>query len=112
MQQIETEFESKRVEADRLARRALTMARIRKAAGVLLLLGVFGAAFAFRGDIEGFISAKIATPQAGDQAQAQGQTQASAQARPSTPKAAAAASFQKAQENAKTRDALVDSLAK
>ena len=104
MQQIENEFESKKVEAERLARRGAIMARIRKAAGVLLLLGVFGAVYAYREDIQGLIAAKITTPQT--QAPVQGQAQ------PSTPKAAAAASVQRAQENAKTRDALIDGLAK
>ena len=102
MQQIETEFESKKVEADRLARRGLIMVRIRKTVGVLLLLGLFAAIYAFRGDIQGLISVKITTLQ----------TQGQAQAQPSTPKGAASATVQRAQENAKTRDALIDSLAK
>ncbi len=100
MQQIETEFESKKVEADRLARRGLIMARLRKGVGVLLLLGLFGAVYAYRGDIQGLIIAKITTPPTPGQAQS------------STPKAAATASIQRAQENAKTRDALIDGLAK
>ena len=102
MQQIENEFESKKQEADRLARRAVIMARIRKAVGVLLLLGLCGTAYAFRGEIQGAISAKLTTPQT--QAQTQGQA--------SSPKGATSASIQRAQDNAKTRDALVDSLAK
>jgi len=100
MQQIENEFDSKRAEADRLARRGAIMARVRKTVSVLLLLGIFGLVYAFRGDIQGLITAKLTTPQAGGAAQA------------SSPKSAAAATIQGAQENAKTRDALIDGLAK
>jgi len=100
MQQIENEFDSKRVEADRLARRGLLLARIRKAVSVVVLLGIFGLVYAFRADIQGFISAKVTTPQAQAQAQA------------SSPKSAAAATIERAQENAKSRDALIDGLAK
>ena len=100
MQQIENEFESNRSEADRLARRGVIMARIRKAISVLLLVGICGLGYAFRGSIHDLVTAKLITPPAGAQAQS------------SSSKSAASATIQRAQENAKTRDALIDSLAK
>jgi hypothetical protein len=97
MKQIENEFATQRVVEERQARRHELMARLRTVAGVLVLLGVCGAAYAYRGEIQNVITTEFVSP-----------VQPSCKSATTTPQAAAASAIKAAQENARVRDALID----
>lgn len=115
MKQIENEFETQRVEEIRAAQRALLYARLRKVAVVLMLLGLSGAAFAYRADIKSYVEAKFIKP--ADTAAGSGDSNTSCTNGTSTatskaPKGAAASAVNAAQANAKVRDEVIDSMMK
>lgn len=97
MQQIGQQFDNQRELADQIARREQLKARIRKGISLLVLFGLLGTAYAKRAGIQTFITTKLTPPAAGA---------------PAKPESAASSAVAKAQENASTRDQLIDSLAK